>query len=190
MDGEHLTVGSRTSLEVRPKWIQRPASPADSLRTSTNAATSPRRPTGRPSRGGYSARSWDGRELDGDGVAREAQPGPRGRGEALCDNARHREAQHAGRAGAGRDRLQQRPCRVACGRGQRRLVGGRVPVLTRAPFCSAGLIAAVVVAACGRNPTVVDYDESGVASSERRTSATFRNRRSGCSGTSTNPQRR
>ena len=31
---------SSTSLEVRPKWIQRPASPADALRTSTNAATS------------------------------------------------------------------------------------------------------------------------------------------------------
>jgi hypothetical protein len=31
---------SRTSDDVRPKWIQRPASPADSDRTSTKAATS------------------------------------------------------------------------------------------------------------------------------------------------------
>ena len=31
---------SSTSLEVRPKWIHRPASPADALSTSTNAATS------------------------------------------------------------------------------------------------------------------------------------------------------
>ncbi len=31
---------SSTSLDVSPKWIQRPASPADALRTSTNAATS------------------------------------------------------------------------------------------------------------------------------------------------------
>jgi hypothetical protein len=31
---------SRTSDEVRPKWIQRPAGPALALRTSTNAATS------------------------------------------------------------------------------------------------------------------------------------------------------
>jgi hypothetical protein len=31
---------SSTSDEVSPKWIQRPASPADSLKTSTNAATS------------------------------------------------------------------------------------------------------------------------------------------------------
>ena len=31
---------SSTSLDVRPKWIQRPASPAEALRTSTNAATS------------------------------------------------------------------------------------------------------------------------------------------------------
>jgi hypothetical protein len=31
---------SSTSLEVRPKWIQRPASPAEALSTSTNAATS------------------------------------------------------------------------------------------------------------------------------------------------------
>ena len=31
---------SSTSLEVSPKWIQRPASPAEAASTSTNAATS------------------------------------------------------------------------------------------------------------------------------------------------------
>jgi hypothetical protein len=31
---------SRTSLDVRPKWIQRPGGPALALSTSTNAATS------------------------------------------------------------------------------------------------------------------------------------------------------